>query len=92
MSTKSPKERLEELLSWCAEADRREHEELEQDATAGNPEAIAAKAASDALKAPVGPERQREIAAHHATWRTWREEKAQQACSAATGSPEERTP
>jgi hypothetical protein len=80
-STKSPQERSEELLSWCAETDRREHEELEQDATAGNREAIAAKAAIDALNAPVGPERQREIAAHHATWRTWRESKAQLACN-----------
>jgi hypothetical protein len=63
-----------------AEADR-EWEELERDIAAGNPEAIAAKAAFDALKnmafkwegpdAPRSPERHRAIEAYEATWHKW---------------------
>ena len=37
------------LQARLEEIDRREHEEFEQDVTAGNPEAIPAKAALDAI-------------------------------------------
>jgi hypothetical protein len=76
---------LQDLQAELGEIARREQEEFEQDVKAGIPEAIAAKAALDALVGPAGPERQREIGTHHATWRTWWEwreaRKAQQACN-----------
>jgi hypothetical protein len=63
------------LLAELEEIEACQMKELEEDAIAGNPEAIAAKAALDAIAPgiPAGLERQREIGRHNETWAAWRE-------------------
>jgi hypothetical protein len=82
---------FEGKIAECEREEQRDREELEQDVSAGNPGAIAAKAAWDGLENmptwewrewPLSPERQRALEVHRATWRTWRQaRKARQACN-----------
>lgn len=73
ISPNNGKDRIWDLLGRLEELKARQMDELEQDVIAGNPQAIAAKAALDAIAPgiPAGPERQREIGTHNETWAAW---------------------